>query len=39
MLPFGYADAFFSTLDFITLWDTTRITGREIIRNLAFGKI
>jgi len=39
MLPFGYADALSSTLDLGTLWDTTRITGREIIRNLLFGKI
>ncbi|PVG03004.1 putative C-8 sterol isomerase erg-1 [Serendipita vermifera] len=39
MLPFGYADALVSTLDLITLWNTTRITAREIIRNLLAGKI
>lgn len=39
MLPFGYADALFSTLDVPTVWDMTRITAREIIRNLWVGKI
>ena len=39
MLPFGYADGIFSTFDFPTLYHTTRITGREIIRNLLHGKI
>lgn len=34
MLFFGYADTFSSTLDFPTLWATSRITGREMIRNL-----
>ncbi|KAL0253164.1 C-8 sterol isomerase [Diplodia seriata] len=34
MLFFGYADTFSSTLDFPTLWATTRITGREMIANL-----
>lgn len=34
MLFFGYADTFSSTLDFPTLWATTRITGREMITNL-----
>ncbi|RMJ21878.1 C-8 sterol isomerase [Aspergillus sp. HF37] len=34
MLFFGYADTFSSTLDFPTLWATTRITGREMISNL-----
>ncbi|KAK4620092.1 C-8 sterol isomerase [Fulvia fulva] len=34
MLGFGYADTFSSTLDFPTLWATTRITGREMIGNL-----
>ncbi|CAL5872798.1 uncharacterized protein PFLUO_LOCUS7067 [Penicillium psychrofluorescens] len=34
MLFFGYADTFSSTLDFPTLWATTRITGREMIGNL-----
>lgn len=39
MMPFGFADGFFSTLDFVTLWHTTRITGREMLRNLMVGKI
>ncbi|KAI9931744.1 C-8 sterol isomerase [Aspergillus wentii] len=34
MLFFGYADTFSSTLDFPTLWATSRITGREMIANL-----
>ncbi|KXT05533.1 hypothetical protein AC578_3715 [Pseudocercospora eumusae] len=39
MLGFGYADTFSSTLDFPTLWTTTRVTGREMIGNLLVGKI
>lgn len=39
MLPFGYADAFSSTLDVVTIFWTTWNTGREIIRNLLIGKI
>jgi C-8 sterol isomerase len=39
MLPFGFADSFFSTLDIPTVWHTIRITGREMIRNLLLGKI
>ncbi|KAL2825258.1 ERG2/sigma1 receptor-like protein [Aspergillus pseudoustus] len=38
MLFFGYADTFSSTLDFPTLWDTSRITGREMIANALKGK-
>ncbi|KAJ5617880.1 hypothetical protein N7537_002994 [Penicillium hordei] len=34
MLFFGYADTFSSTLDFPTLWATTRITAREMVGNL-----
>lgn len=39
MVPFGYADLLTSTLDLGTLWDTTRIIGREMGRNLLVGKI
>lgn len=39
MLLFGYADALTSTMDFPTLWATTRITGREMIGNLVRGKL
>ncbi|GAA88715.1 C-8 sterol isomerase [Aspergillus luchuensis] len=39
MLFFGYADTFSSTLDFPTLWATSRITGREMISNLLKGKM
>jgi len=39
MLGFGYADTFTSTLDFPTLWRTSWVTGREMILNLARGKL
>lgn len=39
MLGFGLADTFSSTFDFPTLWHTVRITGREMLTNLAKGKL
>ncbi|KZP28565.1 ERG2 and sigma1 receptor-like protein [Athelia psychrophila] len=39
MLPFGFVNAFTSTLDIPTLYNTVRITGREMLKNLLVGKI
>lgn len=39
MLPFGYADMFTSTLDYVSIYRTTVRTAREIIKNLLIGKI
>ncbi|KAJ7163575.1 ERG2/sigma1 receptor-like protein [Mycena crocata] len=39
MLPFGLADIFTSTLDFVTLYHTVRVTGREMLRNILIAKI
>lgn len=39
MLFFGFADGLSSTLDIPTLWDTTYLTGREMIGNLLKGKM
>lgn len=39
MMPFGLGDAFTSTLDFYTMWETIYITARETIKNLLAGKI
>ena len=39
MLPFGVADTFSSTLDFVTLARTFYLYGRHTVGNLLFGKI
>jgi C-8 sterol isomerase len=39
MLPFGLADMFLSTLDYISMYDTVRFTAREMLGNLLIGKI
>ena len=39
MLPFGFADAISSTLDFATVGRTVWITGGDMGRNLWWGKI
>ncbi|KAI0002135.1 C-8 sterol isomerase [Russula compacta] len=39
MMPFGLADTFTSTLDIPTLYNTVRISAREMTKNLLLGKI
>ncbi|AEO63444.1 7e64036a-a7cb-45e3-ad29-66df1cac2caa [Thermothielavioides terrestris] len=39
MLFFGFADGLTSTLDLPTLWRTTWVTGKQMLGNLARGKL
>ena len=39
MLPFGFSDTFFSTLDFVTLYHTVRISARDMIKYMLQGKV
>ncbi|EKM53794.1 uncharacterized protein PHACADRAFT_148597 [Phanerochaete carnosa HHB-10118-sp] len=39
MMPFGFADILFSTLDYVTFYQTLHIPGRETLKNLLIGKI
>lgn len=39
MLPFGFADTLFSTLDFLTFGNTVWLTAQSMVRCLLVGKI
>lgn len=39
MMPFGFFDALFSTLDFLTMWQTVMASAGNMIPNLIRGKI
>ena len=39
MMPFGLADMLSSTLDYVSFYNTARITAREMGKNLLLGKI
>jgi len=39
MMPFGLADALSSTLDYVSFYNTARISAREMFNNLLVGKI
>lgn len=39
MLPFGLADAMFSTLDFVSVYQTARVAVTGILRELSQGKV
>lgn len=38
MLPFGFADALFSTLDYVTVYQTVAVYARLVIREMMLGK-
>ncbi|KAI8390105.1 ERG2/sigma1 receptor-like protein [Blakeslea trispora] len=38
MLPFGLFDTFFSTVDFVTLFNTFRLYGKAVVKELLQGK-
>ena len=39
MMPFGLADLFFSTLDVVTLWQTIKVSGGNMLLQLMKGKV
>ncbi len=38
MMPFGLWDTLFSTVDFVTLWQTVRISAVRMVGQLLIGK-
>ena len=39
MMPFGLADTFFSTLDFVSLWHTVKVSAVGMLGHALRGKI